>query len=310
MSSPCVYAVGETVFDIILKDFHPQAAKPGGSAFNAVITLGRLGIPVKFISEVGNDRIGNYILTFLEENGVDPQYVVKFETGKSALSLAFLNDASDAEYDFYKDYPNQRLNEEFPVFSADDYFLFGSFYGLNPAIRPQISKLLDAAHKGSSLVYYDPNFRNSHLSELDELKAIIEMNFSASNIVRASDEDIYNIYGVTNVEQAWEKVSQFCDYFIYTANAHGVDLRTPQFQLHLEVDRIEPVSTIGAGDTFNAGIIYSLYRRKINTSNLENVDQDTWKEILQVAATFSREVCLTYENYISPENGRKTIESS
>jgi fructokinase len=299
MALPCIYAVGETVFDIIFKDFHPQAAKPGGSAFNAVITLGRLGIPVKFISEVGDDKIGSYILSFLEKNGVDSEYVVKFENGKSALSLAFLNDASDAEYDFYKDYPKQRLNERFPVFFEDDYFLFGSFYGLNAAIRPQITELLDAAHKGKSLVYYDPNFRSSHLSALDKLRAIIEMNFSASNIVRASDEDMNNIYGVTDVEQAWEKVAQFCDYFIYTANAHGVDLRTPRYKIHLEVDRIVPVSTIGAGDTFNAGILYGLYSRKINATNLDNTDEDTWKEILKVAADFSREVCLTYDNYIS-----------
>jgi len=70
MSRPTIYGVGETVFDIIFKDYAPQAAKPGGSAFNAMITLGRLRIPTEFISEVGNDRIGSYILDFLEKNGV------------------------------------------------------------------------------------------------------------------------------------------------------------------------------------------------------------------------------------------------
>lgn len=303
--SPIVYAVGETVFDIIFKNYEPQAAKPGGSAFNAMITLGRLGIPGKFISEVGNDKIGNYILNFLEENGVGNEYVVKFEDGKSALSLAFLNDASDAEYDFYKDYPKQRLNKTMPQFKENDYLLFGSFYGLNPALRPQIEGLLNAANQSKTLVYYDPNFRSSHLADLDQLKRIIELNFKSSTIVRASDEDLYNIYGVENVEDAWERVSQFCDYFVYTVNSKGVDLRTHRFKLHVDVDPIEPVSTIGAGDTFNAGILFGLYKRKITASLLSQLNLSDWTTILQEAALFSKEVCLSYENYVSVEFGKR-----
>lgn len=296
--TPRVYAVGETVFDIIFKDFQPQAAKPGGSAFNAMISLGRLGIPGSFISEVGNDRVGNYILHFLAENGVDNKYVVTFEEGKSALSLAFLNAASDAEYDFYKDYPNQRLNEEMPQFHPGDYLLFGSFYGLNPVLRPQITSLLSAAKKSDALVYYDPNFRSSHLASLEQLKSIIEENIAASTIVRASDEDMHNIYGVEKAEDAWEKIAPHCNYFVYTANAHGVDLFTPSVRLHLDVERIDPVSTVGAGDTFNAGILYGLYTRGVTRRNLHMLEETDWKQVLETAAGFSREVCLSYDNYV------------
>ncbi len=298
MSHPIIYAVGETVFDIIFKKYTPQAAKPGGSAFNAMISLGRLGIPAEFISEVGDDRIGHHILNFLQENGVGAGYVIQFEDGKSALSLAVLNDSSDAEYDFYKDYPAQRLNEEMPEFSSTDYLLFGSFYGLNPVLRPQIEGLLDAANRKNALVLYDPNFRSSHLADLDLLKETIEKNFSYSAIVRASDEDLNNIYGVKNAREAWQKISRFCDYFVYTANSHGIDLMTRDFNLHIEVDRINPLSTIGAGDTFNAGMLYELYKRGITAGSLGSLGRNDWAEILKTAAAFSKEVCMSYENYI------------
>jgi fructokinase len=301
MIKPRIYAVGETVFDIIFKDFQPEAAKPGGSSFNAAISLGRLGLPVSFISEVGNDRLGKYILNFLSENGVNNEYVVRFEDGKSALSLAFLNEFSDAEYDFYKDYPTQRLQEEMPEFNPDDYFLFGSFYGLNPALRPQMKKLIENAGQSGALVYYDPNFRSSHLDDLDHLKSIIEENFLASSIIRASDEDLRNIYNSGSAEKAWEIVSRFCDYFIYTANAKGVDLFTKEFKIHLDVEAITPVSTIGAGDTFNAGILYGLYKRSITSQNLNELGKEGWTEILKIASRFSKEVCLSYENYLSLE---------
>lgn len=301
MNKPLVYAVGETVFDIIFKDYQPQAAKPGGSAFNAMVSLGRLGIPGHFISEVGNDRIGNYIKEFLTENGVGNEYVIMFEDGKSALSLAFLNDSSDAEYDFYKDYPKQRLNKDIPAFTSSDYLLFGSFYALNPGLRPQIENLLNAADTNGSLIYYDPNFRSSHMDDLDELREIIELNFHASDIVRASDEDMHNIYGVSDFKEARKKALSFCDYFVYTANSRGIDLATPKFDLHLEVEEIEPLSTIGAGDTFNAGIIYGLYNSGVTKQSLTNLSQEQWREILSKAALFSKEVCLTYDNYISAE---------
>jgi len=266
-----------------------------------MITIGRLGIPGKFISEVGNDRIGNYILEFLEKNGVGTEFMERYDAGKSALSLAFLNELSDAEYDFYKDYPNQRLGGNLPVFQTGDYLLFGSFYGLNPVLRPQVETILDAANKQGILIYYDPNFRSSHLADLSELKAYIEKNMHSSTVVRASDEDMRNIYGVQHAEEAWNMVSTFCNVFIYTANASGVDLFTKDFHFHMDVDRIEPVSTIGAGDTFNAGIMYGLYSRGIVADSILSLGEEDWKEILSDAALFSKEVCLSMENYISAD---------
>ncbi len=305
-----IYAVGETVFDIIFQDYHPQAARPGGSAFNAIISLGRLGIPSSFISEVGNDKIGKMIKEFLQENGVKNDYVEMFEDGKSALSLAFLNASSDAEYEFYKDYPNQRLKGDPPAFAAEDYLLFGSFYGLNPVLRPQMKKILEEAGNRGTLVYYDPNFRDSHLAQLSKLRGIIEENFRLADIVRASDEDMRNIYGVTSAEEAWKIISPFCQYFIYTANAHGVDLFSQCCRMHIDVDRIDPVSTIGAGDTFNAGILYGLYRRKVSRNSLFEQGKEHWKEILETAALFSREVCLSFDNYIPVAFAEKFKASS
>ena len=92
-----IYAVGETILDIIFLDRQPKTARPGGSSFNAAITLGRLGAPVTLISEMGNDRVGDMIQEFLEQNGVDSRYISRFENGQSAIALAFLNNRSDAE---------------------------------------------------------------------------------------------------------------------------------------------------------------------------------------------------------------------
>ena len=71
-----VIGIGETILDIIFKNEQPTAAKPGGSTFNSMITLGRLGVNTEFISEVGRDRLGDKIRAFLAENNVKADNVV------------------------------------------------------------------------------------------------------------------------------------------------------------------------------------------------------------------------------------------
>ena len=102
-----VIGIGETVLDIVFRGGQPQAAVPGGSTFNSMISLGRCGIPSDFLSEFGDDRVGAMIKDFMKENGVTPDYVNMLKS-KTPLSLAFLNEKNDAEYIFYRDAQEER----------------------------------------------------------------------------------------------------------------------------------------------------------------------------------------------------------
>ena len=64
---------------------------------------------------------------------------------KSPVSLAFLNDKNDADYIFYKEHPHHLLDFTYPEIKPDDIVIFGSFYAVNPMIRPQVLGLLDYA---------------------------------------------------------------------------------------------------------------------------------------------------------------------
>ena len=55
-----VIGIGETVLDIIFKDGKPTEAVPGGSTFNGIVSLGRAGVDVTFLTETGDDRVGVY----------------------------------------------------------------------------------------------------------------------------------------------------------------------------------------------------------------------------------------------------------
>lgn len=85
-----VIGIGETILDIIFRGEQPTVAVPGGSVFNGIVSLGRIGVPICFISETGNDHVGNIILNFMRENNIPTDHVNVFRDGKSpyhSLSL-------------------------------------------------------------------------------------------------------------------------------------------------------------------------------------------------------------------------------
>lgn len=294
-----IYGIGEALLDIIFKDGQPQTAKAGGSVLNSVVSMGRMDLPVSFISEYGLDDVGNLIDNFLKKNGVDTSFVHRFRNGNTALSLAFLDNKNDAHYTFYKDYPGNRLDIKFPAIKKDDIVQCGSFYAIWPAIREKFKKFIQYAKKNGALILYDPNFRKTHLLELEILKPFIIDNISMTDLLRGSDEDFKNIFGVDNPDDAWGAVKGYCKCLVYTANIEGVYVRTPSFSGKFPVQKIVPVSTIGGGDNFNAGMITSIYNNNIKKEQLEKMTEPGWSKIIGTAVAFATHVCLSYENYIS-----------
>jgi fructokinase len=154
-------------------------------------------------------------------------------------------------------------------------------------------------------VVYDPNFRKSHLDELGSLKPLIIDNMRMSSLIRGSDEDFKNIFRVNSPDEAWEVVRNYCSSLVYTANTDGVYVRTNSFSGKFPVKIITPVSTIGAGDNFNAGMITSIYRNNISRDQLSAIGLKEWTSVIETAVDFATHVCLSYDNYISEEFARE-----
>ena len=296
-----IYAIGETVLDILFKNQLPVTAKAGGACLNSAVTLGRLNLPVHFIGEYGMDEVGNMIDAFLKQNHVSTKYVYRYYDGKSTLALAFLNENNDASYDFYKIYPEKRLDVQFPELKQNDIVLFGSFYAITLEVRQKLLEFIREANKRKAIVIYDPNFRKHHLHELPKLKPLILENMSYADIVRGSNEDFSLILGADNADEAYLEVSKYCRNLLYTANRQGVFVRSSKTSVTSPVMTIEPVSTIGAGDNFNAGIVYSLYRHHIGYHDIGNLSESIWVDIVRIAVEFATHVCMNYDNYISDE---------
>ena len=304
-----VIGIGETVLDIIFRDDAPIAAVPGGSTFNCLISLGRCGVKASFISETGNDRVGKRIIRFLEENGVDSSSVSVYPESKSPLSLAFLNERNDAEYIFYKDHPKDRLDFNYPEVNENDIVVFGSYYAVNPVIRPQVSGFLEYAKSHGAILYYDVNFRASHKDEVMKLTPNILENLELADIVRGSTEDFDVMFHKTDADAIYRsQISFYTKKFICTNGSQPVELRADgglkkQYAVvNPSSDTQHPspiVSTIGAGDNFNAGFIYGLIKNDITREQMEaGLTERQWDSVIGYAMKFSENVCKSLNNYV------------
>ncbi|MDE5787231.1 MAG: carbohydrate kinase [Bacteroidaceae bacterium] len=296
-----VTAMGETIMDIIFRDNQPVAAVPGGSAFNSVISIGRMGLPCRFIGYAGQDRAGLATRDFLSENGVSIDDFEIREGEKSAISLAYLDENGDASYQFYKDIPKARQDWSLPRFGSDDVLLFGSYYAICESMRAQVAPTLSAARQAGAVLYYDLNYRRSHAHELELLLPAIHQNFHEATVVRGSADDFEIMYGSRDARHIYEHhISRHCPLFICTSGGGMITVCTPEQTLDFRAPRVENVvSTIGAGDNFNAGFVYGLIREGITRGRLLTLSPEGWQQLIRHATAFAGQVCQSTDNFIS-----------
>ena len=293
--------MGETVMDILFRHdtvqgtCQPFSATPGGSSFNSIISVGRAGIPCAFIGYAGNDRIGQQTLDYLRQNHVQTDWFRLYDGMRSSLALAFLDSNGDAEYNFYKDIPHLQNNWPLPDFTPSDTLLFGSYYAICNGMRQQVETVVQNASQAGATIYYDINFRRTHINELEALLPVIQWNMQHSSIVRGSADDFDIMFGTRDADQIYtDYIRPYCQTFIYTSGAGKILCYANGRCMDFHAQAIPPhqvVSTVGAGDNFNAGIICQLIRNKICKADIPTLGTSDYASLIHTGIHFASTVC-------------------
>lgn len=304
-----IIGIGETILDILFKGAQAATSVPGGSTFNSMISLGRVSLPSCFLSEIGDDKVGGIVRGFLRDNGVDDRYLTEYPDTKSPISLAFLDEGNNATYSFYKESFSRRADWECPTIGRDDIVLFGSYYALNPDMRYKVTALLDEARRAGAIIYYDVNFRRNHAGEAIKLMGTVIENLEYADIVKGSDEDFEILYRITEGAKVFkDKIDFYCPRLIYSRGAQGVELYSRTLTKRYPIEPVTPVSTIGAGDNLNAGILYGLIKYRIRRDDLDHLSECDWDDIIRCGLDFSADTCLQADNYISREFAARVMK--
>ena len=184
---------------------------------------------------------------------------------------------------------------------ADDIVVFGSYYAVSPATRPQVVSFLEYAHNRGAIIYYDVNFRSGHRNDVMRITPNLLENYEYADVVRGSREDFEVLYKLSDPTKVYTaEVSFYCKRFVYTDGDNPVQLRADGgFCESYAISPAQPVSTIGAGDNFNAGFIFGMLQLGITRQRLiDGLSKEQWDKIMSYALAFSAESCKGTDNYV------------
>ena len=170
--------------------------------------------------------------------------------------------------------------------------------------------LLEYARNRGAIIYYDVNYRPAHRNDVLKITPNLIDNLEFADIVRGSREDFMEIYKKDSAERVYRaETSFYCKRLVYTDGPNPVSVFSDGgFHKEYPMPATKTVSTIGAGDNFNAGLIYGMIKYGVTRDDIERgLDEQTWDRLIDCAAAFSADCCKDIFNYISKDFG-KTLQ--
>lgn len=269
-----ILCCGEALIDMIPKPTSAEAdgfvPYTGGAILNTAIGLGRLGVQVGMLSGVSNDMFGHQIADSLRTSHVNTDSLIRSDR-PTTLAFVRLTDGH-ATYTFYDENSAGRMIEanELPKLPEQVNALY--FGGISICSEPAAStyQALMTREAEARVVMMDPNIRANFVSEVVSYRARIDAMIALSDILKVSDEDLNWIY--PGSESLAEKLAKMRaagpQIVILTRGGDGASaFLADGSEVHADVEQVEVIDTVGAGDTFNAGFLSKLSELGLLTKN-------------------------------------------
>ena len=287
-----ILCCGEALIDMIPVEVQPgvDAYQPcsGGAVFNTAIALGRLDFGTEFLTGLSSDLFGEQLQAFLAESGVATS-MCKRTALPTTLAFVKLVEGH-ATYHFYDE------NSAGRMFSIDDVGAVPSsiealfFGGISLAVEPcaRTYEAIAVREAADHLIMIDPNIRPGFIADEGAYRTRIDTMFAHADIVKVSDEDLGWLMPDTNdlEVQVNHLLSSGTAIVLVTkgskgATAYLTDGRT----ISVASKTVEVVDTVGAGDTFNAGILGKLAELNLlSKSAVRSISDEQVREALAFAA--------------------------
>ena len=250
--------VGESLVDIITDPRRPAAtqAHPGGSPLNVAVGAARLGLSTNLVTHYAADRYGLMVEEHLESNGV---HVINGGATPTSTALATLGPDGAAEYTFSITW--EINGASLPALAAVDVSTHVHTGSIATVLAPgnlATLALVEAAREHAT-VSYDPNCRPAISLDAAAARRQAEVFVAASDIVKASDEDLSWLYPDRAPEetlQAWLELGPAI--VAMTRGASGPVILSAKGRVEMAAEPINVADTVGAGDSFMAGLLSGL----------------------------------------------------
>lgn len=258
--------VGETLVDIISRAGRTAEEHPGGSPANVAFGLGRLGNRVELLTELGDDPRGHMVREHLESAGVD--VIVSPSEIPTSTATATIGADGSASYEF-----DVTWDVDIHLAGEADVLHVGSIGATVPPGADEV-RLLVTVRRASTLISFDPNIRPPLLGNRADVVARVEHIVVMSDIVKVSDEDLVWLYpGTSPIVSATRWATIGGPLIVVTNGGDGVSAFWHGARIDVPAQPVTVVDTVGAGDSFMAGLLDAIGRQ------LPELDRDTFSDL-------------------------------
>jgi fructokinase len=261
-----ILSCGEALIDMLPRTstegepcFAPYA---GGAVFNTAIALGRLGAPSAFFSGVSNDMLGEILADTLTASKVDTRFLARSDRPTTVAFVKLVN--GQATYAFYDEATAGRMlaEHDLPLLPTDIKALF--FGGISLVNDPAAStyEALQARECKARVTMIDPNIRPGFIAGTEAAyRKRIERMIARADIVKLSDEDLHWLEGQGDLTSLARGILAKGPKVVFiTEGAQGARAVTGHQDRFVAAEKVTVVDTVGAGDTFNAGVLAALHQ--------------------------------------------------
>ncbi len=283
-----ILACGEALIDMLPHQTEAGevafAPYPGGAVFNTAIALGRLGANVGFFSGLSSDLFGQMLREALEASNVDTA-AAHISDRPTTLAFVRLVDGH-ATYAFYDENTAGRMLTEgdLPETHADALFFGGISLVGEPCGSAYEALMVREAPR--RVIMVDPNIRPSFITDESAFRARLDRMLAMADIVKLSDEDLRWVLGNVGIESGARQVlAKGARVVLITEGAKGAHGFMTEVEVFEPARKVAVVDTVGAGDTFNAGVLASLWRQGcLSKTGVETLSEAALRHALDLGA--------------------------
>ena len=267
--------IGEILADMIGEEKNgitTYERKAGGAPFNVACALKKFGADVKFVGSVGDDLIGQFLIKYAKDFGMDTTYIYKHPEHNTTLAFVELNQDGERSFCFYRkntaDYAMPQVSDE--LIKQADIVCIGSLMMSDTNCVEYALDIIDRAHAQGKLVAFDVNYRTDIFRDKQSAIETYKKILALADVVKFSEDEV-EIFTEKYVNTLTDKL------VLVTLGKAGSQWRYKGEQNNVDTITVSPVDTTGAGDAFFAGALSVLS---------QNVSNGFTKQVLDHALKF------------------------
>ena len=277
-----VIAVGQSCLDILHEEGQPVQSFLGGRIANMSVALSKAGVEVDFVSECATDGVGDMIVGWLEEGGVNTKSVDRFTEGQSQVSMIFRDKQGNERFSEYVKYPDSRFDVLWPKIEENDIVVFGSFFAVEQSVRQPLTELLDYAHERKAIIVYLPGFKPELCSRITRVMPAIAENLEIADIVIARESDMAKIFGKTDAKVCYDEHIQFyTNTFLFTDHDLNATLFTREGTTsHAYASTVTAATRLKCDASLIATFVKGMLDHGLTLAGIDDTPEATWQEIV------------------------------